>query len=127
MKEQLVLKILELLLNSDSNDVKMIDNSAESKSHMMVGEYCVVRTYSAGVHVGEVTSVNGTEVILSNSRRIWKWSDAFTLSELSQNGVGNNSKIAVPVPTLVLTEAIEIIPCSTRAAEKIKGFSTYEV
>lgn len=33
----------------------------------------IVRTYSAGVHVGELVSHKGTEVTLKNARRIWKW------------------------------------------------------
>ena len=126
MKEQLVLKVLELLLNDNSNGVKIIDNSAEAKSHVMVGKYCVVRTYSAGVHVGTVKSVNGTEVILENSRRIWNWKGAFTLSELSQNGI-SEGKIAVSLPILVLTESIEIIPCSEKTEKQLKEFKAYEV
>lgn len=115
MKEELVLKFLE-----------MIDNSAEAKSHMMVGKYCVIRTYSAGVHVGTVESANGTEVVLKDSRRIYNWTGAFTLSELSQNGI-TGGKIAVSLPLLALTEAVEIIPCSETAEKQLKEFKAYEV
>ena len=126
MKEQLVLKVLELLLNDNSNGVKIIDNSAEAKNHAMVGKYCVIRTYSAGVHVGTVKSVNGTEVILEDSRRIWNWKGAFTLSEMSQKGI-SEGRIAVSLPLLALTEAIEIIPCSEKAEKQLKAIKNYEV
>lgn len=127
MREDLAVRVLEMLLNGESKSIEKIDNSLEAKTHCMVGKYCVIRTYSAGVHVGLVESVNGTEVILKDSRRIYYWKGAFTLSELSQNGVGNDSKIAISVPSLVLTEAIEIIPCSKKAENQLKGYSNYEV
>ena len=37
----------------------------------MIGKFCVIRTYSAGVHVGTLTKHKGTKVTLANARRIW--------------------------------------------------------
>ena len=42
--------------------------------------HVVVRNLSAGVHVGELKSRKGKEVVLVNARRLWKWCGAFTLS-----------------------------------------------
>jgi hypothetical protein len=83
-----------------------------------VGPYCVIRTYSAGVHVGNVVRRSGKEVELSNARRIWFWKGANTLNEISLHGVGAGSKVSDPVASIVLTEAIEVIRC-TKAAEKV--------
>ncbi len=80
-----------------------------------IGKMCVLRTYSAGVHIGIVEQVAETTVLLSNSRRLWKWSDAFTLSEVAQNGVGDKSRIACIVPKLLLTQVIEIIETTLEA------------
>jgi len=80
--------------------------------------YVVVRTYSAGVHVGELKSRKGKEVVLVNTRRLWKWCGAFTLSEVAVEGIKDGSKPSVSVPEVVLTEAIEIIK-ATPVAEKI--------
>ena len=33
-------------------------------------KYVLIRTYSAGVHVGELVSRKGKEVVLANTRRI---------------------------------------------------------
>jgi hypothetical protein len=83
-------------------------------------EFVIVRTYSAGVHAGTLISKNGKEVILKNSRRLWYWDGAASLSELAMRGVANpgNCKFPAVLPKITLTESIEIIPC-TKQAEKI--------
>ena len=90
--------------------------------------YCIIRTYSAGVHAGYVKQQNGKEVTLVNARRLWKWAGAFTLSEMAVNGVSKPSecKFATAVPEIILTEAIEIIPCTETAKEIILGVKDYE-
>jgi len=75
----------------------------------------LIRTYSAGVHYGELISRKGKEVKLKNSRRVWYWDGACSLSQLAISGGNDNSKISVEVPEIELTEAIEIITCSEEA------------
>lgn len=74
--------------------------------------YVVVRTFSAGVHIGTLVSRNGQEVELENARRIWSWRGANTLHEIALHGVGDGSRISESVPKILLTQAIEVIPCS---------------
>lgn len=91
-------------------------------------EYVCIRTYSAGVHCGYLKERNGKEVELVNARRIWKWSGAFTLSELSTNGVEkpDECKFSCTVPHIYLTEAIEIIPMTDKAEKSIKAVEDYD-
>lgn len=91
----------------------------------MIGRYVIVRTKSAGVHVGILSDKNGLEVKLLASRRIWYWEGAFTLSEASQTGI-KGGKVSVVVPEIILTEAIEIIPCSDAAEKTFRSITTYE-
>lgn len=80
----------------------------------------LIRTYSAGVHVGTLVEHAGTVVKLANARRIWRWRGANTLHELSQHGCDErHSRISEPVPEILLTEAIEIITCSPAAAANL--------
>ena len=81
----------------------------------MIGEFCIVRTYSAGVHCGILEECNGTAVLLKDARRIWHWSGAFTLNEMAVNGCAENSRISQPVDQILLTQAIEVIPCSPKS------------
>jgi hypothetical protein len=81
----------------------------------------IVRTYSAGVHFGYLKSRNGKEVELERSRRIWRWSGAWTLSEIASSGLDTKtSKVAAPV-SIALTEAIEIIDCTPDAVASIEA------
>lgn len=89
--------------------------------HPAVGQICVIRTFSAGIHVGKVLFVQDRNVMLSGARRIWSWVGAFSLSEVSQKGIEKVSRVAMPVPTLYLTEAVEIIPCTVDAWTKIEA------
>ena len=90
--------------------------------------YVCVRTYSAGVHCGYLKERNGKEVELLETRRIWKWSGAFTLSELATTGVTDpkNCKFSCTIPTIYLSEAIEIIPMTEKAEKSIKGVEAYD-
>ena len=85
--------------------------------HPMVGRRCVIRTYSAGVHIGTVVSVtNGMEVHLKDGLRLWSWSDksqCLSLSAVAAKGIkgGRLNRTA----EVYLTNAIEFIPITPEA------------
>ena len=80
-----------------------------------------VRTYSAGVFAGEVTEENGKEVTMKNARRLFYWSGAASLSQLTMEGVKNpdECKFPCPVNRVVLKEAIEVLDMTNEAWENI--------
>lgn len=92
--------------------------------HRFVGKYVIARCYSAGVHAGVVVSVDGENVILSDSRRLWSWKakDGVALSGVAQNGLKSESKVDTLNPEIALTGVCELIPCSRAARESIDGF-----
>ena len=94
----------------------------------MEKKYCIVRTYSAGVFAGTLESREGKEVVLSDARRIWYWSGAATLSQLAMEGTKDPDKCKFPrsVQTVLLTEAIEIIPCTEQTKISIEGVKIWE-
>jgi hypothetical protein len=89
----------------------------------MIGKYCMVRTYSAGVFAGTLKAREGKEATLTNARRIWNWKGAASLSELATKGTSNPNgcKFPAPVEEVLLTEVIEIIPITEQAAESINS------
>lgn len=99
------------------NDSKMMEN--------YIGKKCIVRCYGAGVFFGEVKEVtsdaNGLNVRLGNARKVWYWDGAAAVEQLSQDGCSDNSKITVAVPELVVTNAVQIIPCSDKAAKNLEA------
>ena len=84
-------------------------------------QYSIIRTYSAGVHFGIVVRRDGKEVTLRDARRIWYWDGAASLSQMALEGVKKpeNCKFSVSIPEILLTEAIEVIPCTDKARESI--------
>lgn len=83
-------------------------------------QYVIVRTRHAGVHAGYLIGSNGQETRLMQSRRIWYWDGAASLSQLAMEGVSkpNNCKFSMPVDEITVFETIEIITV-TDAAKKI--------
>ena len=78
-----------------------------------LGNEVIVRCRDSGVHIGTLVedSVNGRTLKLTNARRLWQWSGAFTLNAVSQNGIKRaSSRISISVPEITLLDACEILP-----------------
>lgn len=91
--------------------------------------YCIIRTYSAGVFAGWYNrNTKGKEGTIKNSRRIWYWDGANSLSQLAIDGTNapKNCKFAKVVPETDLKEIIEVIPCTTKAKKSIEGVPIWE-
>lgn len=95
---------------------------------MKKGDYIICRTYSAGVFAGTLVSRKGQEVELKNARRLWYWDGAASLSQLSQEGVKKpeDCKFPCEVPTVILTQAIELLPVSKQARQSIAGVAVWK-
>ena len=91
-------------------------------------DYVIVRTYSAGVFAGELVRREGKEVELKNARRLWYWAGASSLSQLAMEGVKrpNDCKFPREVSSVILTEAIEILPVTEAARLSIAGVKVWE-
>lgn len=103
-------KKLQCLLNGNHKEDK------GDCCHPMLGRRCLIRTYSAGVHIGDVVYVKDMEVKLENALRLWKWEGGgLSLSAVANNGIkgGRLNKTG----EVYLTNAIEFIP-TTKEAEK---------
>ena len=89
-------------------------NVPAQQMHPMMGKRCLIRTYSAGVHIGDVVSAVGMEVQLKNALRLWKWEGGgLSLSAVANNGIkgGRINKTG----EVYLTNVIEIIPTTAEA------------
>jgi len=106
------------------DDVEYVRKDANSLAPSVGGmRYCVVRTYSAGVHIGYVAEFGTKQpqyAKLLNSRRLHYWDGAASLSQVAMDGVNSSSRIAMEIPEIELTDVIEVIPCSDDAAKFFK-------
>jgi len=112
--DELTLGQVKLLSKMFKNE--KIEDTSLKVAHPMLGRRCLIRTYSAGVHIGDVVYVDGMEVLLRNALRLWKWEGGgLSLSAVAHNGIvkGRLNKTF----EVFLTNVIEIIP-TTQEAEK---------
>ena len=99
------------------------------KTLVKPNEYCIIRTYSAGVFAGYVEQLDGKNAVLRDTRRIWRWAGACSLSQLAVDGTSepDECRFAVPVERTIVTEVIEIIPCTEKAKESILGVKEWKI
>lgn len=114
-----LLKLAELV---GDNREEEKEETVDVAKHPMLGRRCLIRTYSAGVHIGDVVYVNpnnSMEVKLENSLRLWKWEDGgLSLSAVANNGIvkGRLNRTG----EVYLTNAIEFIPTTANAEKTFK-------
>ena len=112
------------------NGIKYVpENSINAVASKVDGmQYCIVRCDRSGVFAGYVSERAGREVVVKKARRLWKWSGAASLSQLSQNGTSAPSKCKFPMemPEVVLLDAIEIIPASEKARKSIASVPVWK-
>ena len=83
----------------------------------------IVRSDKAGVFFGNIESIEGDTVVMTNARRIWRWDGAASLSELAMHGTSNPSGCSFPcaVDKIKIFGVIEIIDVTEKAAASIDG------
>ena len=91
--------------------------------------YVIIRAQGAGVFAGELLSRKGTEVTLKNSRRLWYWSGAASLSELAVRGTSRpgDCKFPVVVPEQYIMGVLEVLKCTDAARESIEGVKEWSI
>ena len=84
-------------------------------------KYVIVRAVNAGCFAGELVSRDGDSVVLQSARRLWYWAGAASLSQLAVSGTSKPAacKFPVAVPSVTLTEAIEILDVTPEAQASI--------
>jgi len=122
-------KLLTMLTNKIlDQEISESTTSTSKIDKYVLGKKVIIRTYSAGVHFGEVIEKEGNEIILKNSRRLYRWHTAnngVSLSEVANVGLATDSKVCSPVDILWL-QPIEIILCTEIAIKNIEAQNEYK-
>ena len=95
-----------------------------------INKKVIIRTNRAGVFYGtlaEYDDVTRTAEI-QNCRRLWYWDGACSLSQLSVDGTKKPStcQFTLYVPSMLVMEVIEILPCSETAIKSIEGVKIWK-
>ena len=94
----------------------------------MLNKKVIIRADRAGVFFGTLKEKNGTEVTLTDCRRIWYWDGAASISQLAVDGTTapSSCKFTVTVPEITILDVIEIIPCTEKAIKSIEGVKEWK-
>lgn len=94
----------------------------------LIGKKVIVRGDRSGVEYGTLVAKEGREVTLGRARRLWYWDGAASLSQIAKDGVANpeGCKFTVCVDSIVILDAIEIIPCTDKATKSIEGVAEWK-
>jgi hypothetical protein len=114
------MKIDELTIG-EAKQLASFFNQTTKTQNPFIGQRVLVRTYSAGVHIGTLISANGMECHLKDALRLWKWEGGgLSLSAVATNGIkgGRLNK----TPEVFLTNCIEFIPTTEHAEESFLKF-----
>ncbi len=91
----------------------------------MKKKYSIVRCQGAGVFMAQIVSrsKDGLQAKLKDSRRLWFWSGAASLSQLAVEGTKKPSdcKFPVSMPDQEVTGVLEIIPMTEAAIKSLKA------
>ena len=93
-----------------------------------MGNKVIIRADRAGVFFGTIKERNGSEITMTNVRRLWYWDGAASLSQLAVEGTKapSNCKFTVTVPEMTILGVIEIIPCTDTAIKSIEGVKEWK-
>ena len=88
---------------------------------MKKGNYVIVRSNMAGVFGGTLESKTGTEVVLTDARKIYSWRGANTVEDIATKGVdADNSRITVSVAEIVIDDVCQVLVTTKEAKKVIK-------
>ena len=94
-----------------------------------INQKCIIRCTNAGVFYATLTEFDNTTntAVLADCRRIWYWSGAASLSQLAMEGVKKpkECKFTMVVPSMAVTEVIEMIPCTDKAIKNIEAVKVW--
>lgn len=127
MKQELLIKLIEMLLSSDEKACNT-DQVKEAWNHPLKGKHVIVRACDAGVHFGVLEHFEGRVVTLKNTRRMYRWwsKTQMTLSAVAEFGLNETKtelRIQNELSMIIIQDACEIIPCTQ---ECIDSFSRVE-
>lgn len=94
----------------------------------MKEQYYIIRADRAGVFFGHIKERRGSEVDLTDVRRIWYWDGACSLSQLATEGTKrpDECKFTVTVPEMTVLGVIEVIPCTDAAVASIMAVKEWK-
>lgn len=125
-KENLLMKVLEMLLNS-SDEAEPKDKKKLTDS--LIGTYVICRSRNEGINAGYLIDADETGCVLSEARRLWHHkpkNNASWYEGVAIYGLHDDSKVSDKVSEKIIIEDYSLTLCSPDAKKSIEGFKAHE-
>lgn len=98
------------------------------KTQNLIGKHVIVRSNMAGIFFGILAKKNGQELTLQKVRKFYYFSGANTVEDLAIQGALNpdNCKLTVEVDELVISDYVQILPCTKAAINNNKNIKIWK-
>lgn len=106
------------------NGVKYVrKDSIQQPETLSLDNAVIVRSETAGCFFGYLVECELAKGIvkLKQARRLWYWSGAASLSQLSVDGTSKpkDCKFPTPVASILIAKVVEVIPCTIKAVNSL--------
>lgn len=93
-----------------------------------IGKHVIVRANGAGVFFGVLEAKEGQTVKLSNCRKLYYWSGACAVEQLSVDGVltSDSCKFTVWVNSMIIENEIQTIPCTQKSINNLTSVEVWK-
>jgi len=94
-----------------------------------IGKKVIVRADKAGVFFGTLTKKEGSEVQLSNARKLYHWSGAAAVEQIAVDGVANadSCKFTVVNNEITVNNYIQILTCTEKAITNLENVKEWKM
>lgn len=133
MKSELILKLVELLINSEtteSNTDIEISGVVEENEQYPIWKKVILRGYDCGILFWTLVSVTKGVYRMKDMRRLWYWESKswITLEDVANYWIAEWSKITSTISLCDVTDSRVslLIPCSKEAIKTIESAPEYQ-
>ena len=96
----------------------------------LLNKKCIIRCNRSGVYFGTPIEISndGRLVKIENVRMLYYWDGAASVLQLASDGTStpNNCRFTKSIGSIVVTDAIAIIPCTDKAITSIEGVKEWK-
>lgn len=94
-----------------------------------IGKKVIVRGRYSGLFFGTLAERNGSEVRLTDVRRLWYWSGAASDFQLAVEGVKkpNECRFTMVISEIEILDAIEVLPCTDDAVKSLSAVAIWKI
>lgn len=94
----------------------------------MIGKKVIVRANGAGVFFGTLKEKNGTNVTLTNVRKLHYWDGACAVEQLAVDGTAkpDNCRFTVWVDEIQIENVLQTIPCTEKSIDSLSNVKIWK-